>query len=60
MTAPQAYIYPSRNDALAACQTKGTKGLELCTQQQITGYEYCSYGWLTEGAGLWVGQLLPG
>jgi hypothetical protein len=52
-----AYIYGSREDALAACQTKG---LGLCSKEQIMGYELCSYGWLTDGAGLWMGQLIQG
>mmetsp|Transcript_21726 Transcript_21726/g.53660 ORF Transcript_21726/g.53660 Transcript_21726/m.53660 type:complete len:286 (-) Transcript_21726:128-985(-) len=49
-----SYIYETCADALAACQTKG---LGLCSKQQIMGYEHCSYGWLTDGAGLWMGQL---
>ena len=51
-----AYIYSTREEALAGCRERG---LGLCSKQQIEGYEYCSYGWTSDWAGAWVGKELP-
>ncbi|CAJ1936601.1 unnamed protein product [Cylindrotheca closterium] len=53
----QSYIYSTREEGLAACETKG---LGLCSKEQITGYELCSYGWLTDDVGLWMSVGAPG
>ncbi|KAL3935421.1 MAG: hypothetical protein SGBAC_009060 [Bacillariaceae sp.] len=51
MPETREYIYDSREEGLAACQTKG---MGLCSVEQITGYELCSYGWLSDDVGLWM------
>ena len=51
------YVYFSREEGLAACQTKG---LGLCSKEQIKGFEFCSYGWLSDDVGLWMDTIQLG
>jgi hypothetical protein len=53
-----SYIYNSRAEAEAACESKG---LELCSRSAITGFELCAAGWLTDSQGFWMNNAnIPG
>ena len=50
-TGADRYIYWSREEASAAC---ATKGMQLCTNEQIMGYSLCAFGWLKEDRGYYI------
>ena len=43
--------YSSREEGESSC---AAKGLTLCSTSAITGFQKCSAGWLTDGAGWWM------
>ena len=51
-----SYIYSSREEARAGCQSRG---LGLCSREQILGFEFCVYGWLSDTIGFYMNPGHP-
>jgi len=52
------YTYYTRDDALAACNCVGYP--QLCSKKQITGFNHCAAGWLSDGNGYWLNEKRDG